>query len=164
MIIYFAFDRRRKCPGLNRKYTSRKSPPMVHRRADTMKVFWAVAVCSMTRAMDMERDLNNYTYEDYVKEFAKTSSEERRASFESNLELIKGHNSQIGKSWWATVNNFTDWTNEEFRAQRTGLVPPPHELAEPSQAPCAMPAADLPQSVDWRRQDVVSPVKDQGGW
>ena len=48
----------------------------------------------------------------------------REQVFLKNLELIKRHNTDPSKTWYATVNEYADWTNEEFRAHRTGVKPP----------------------------------------
>ena len=46
---------------------------------------------------------------------------ERAAIFARNLAKVKQHNAQPEKTWWAAAHSpFADWTNEEFRAQRTG--------------------------------------------
>jgi len=113
-----------------------------------------------------ERDLSNYTYEMFVQEFGSTMMVglPRRQIFEENLALIRQHNADSSKTWFATVNEYTDWTNEEFRAHRTmggrgAFVEDPASLEE-----MPAPAKAVPDSVDWRtKPGVVSPVKNQGG-
>lgn len=111
-----------------------------------------------------ERDLKGYSYADYLAEFGKVANgNDQEAVFQANLELIKTHNANPSKTWFATVNQFTDMTNEEFRAMTKGRkeklfdgVAQPHKLTSQ--------AADLPDSKDWRDEsNVVTPVKDQGG-
>merc|ERR1719263_2688871 len=74
-----------------------------------------------------ERDWSEYTYEQYVKDFDKhdSASDERKAIFKINLQHILEHNSNTDKTWHAGPNEFTDWTNAEFRAFRTGSRPDP---------------------------------------
>lgn len=108
-----------------------------------------------------ERDFSRYTYIDYIKEFGKNSNDAARETiFDENLALILKHNADESKTWFATVNEFTDWTNGEFRAQRTGHRPHPQEHVIQLDA---TQFQDLPDTVDWRENDgVVTDVKNQG--
>ena len=120
-------------------------------------------------AIEGERDFTAYTHADYVAEFQKTygSSEEeqkRAGIFAANLALINAHNADPDKEWFAAVNQFTDMTNAEFRAKRTGikrdrLTPDLAATVQP-----AAPAGGMPDKLDWREQSgVVTKPKDQGG-
>merc|ERR1712166_591095 len=71
----------------------------------------------------------SYSFEDYLAEFSKaypTSAQllHRAKIFEANLEQIRAQNSFTGATWTAGLNEFTDWSNEEFKAQRTGTKKP----------------------------------------
>lgn len=57
------------------------------------------------------------------------------------------------------ANNFADWTKEEL-AQLTGHSG--HRMPGALSSIRPLPKHQLPASVDWRDQGVVSPVKDQG--
>jgi len=118
-----------------------------------------------------ERDWSAYTYDQYLTDFSKsafnTIGSDRKEIFESNLKLILEQNAKTEKTWHAGPNEFTDWTNEEFRAFRTGSRPDQRAMKlgvehVTSQAP-------LPDSMDWRTKttpsggQVVTPVKNQGG-
>jgi cathepsin L len=112
------------------------------------------------------RDFSDYTFEQYKAEFGKNyNSDEhdsRREVFEANIKLINQQNADDNKSWFATVNEFTDWTNEEFRAKRTSgrVTEFPGELT--AGEPVA--AVDLPTELDWRtKTGVMTAVKNQGG-
>jgi len=120
-----------------------------------------------------ERDFTNYTFEQYLAEFSKlpkqygasdyNSYDTRKQIFMSNLELIKQHNADQSKSWYATVNEFTDWTDEEFRSQHTGRR---FEVDEPHMTGVYKEErfVDLPASVDWRtKPGVLTAVKHQRG-
>lgn len=105
-----------------------------------------------------ERDLSGYTWEDYKAEFGKSGG--NQATFEANLALIKEHNANLDKEWYATVNHLTDMPREEFEAYSTGrkrdaTLGGRREEYRPS-------GKALPASVDWRDQGVVTPTKDQG--
>jgi len=119
-------------------------------------------------------------YDQYLKDFTKeerTAEEHafRKKTFEANLDFVKQHNSNPAKTWYATVNEFADWTFEEFKTKRahgTGTDRPiTQNKVEDEARLSAMASGNLPDSVDWRvktmnpksRDDVVSPVKNQGG-
>lgn len=116
--------------------------------------------------------LADYTWEQYQQDFDKaynsiTELSSRKGIFARNLEMVKAHNAQPEKTWWATVNEFTDLTNDEFRAIRTGHSPDTRNLNRVS---LSAKLSDLPDSVDWRKEDprpgqttsgVVTPVKNQ---
>lgn len=113
-----------------------------------------------------ERDLSGYTFEDYVTEFGKHynglfEKSTRQAIFEDNMQQIKEHNAIEDKSWFVTVNKFTDMTNEEFRKMTKGRKEIPTELTQAFEPAENVEIADR---LDWRETDgIVTPVKDQGG-
>ena len=64
------------------------------------------------------------------------------------------------------MNEFTDWSVEEFKAKRTGTLKPQQPLFEglEQEAPEFDLPEGLPASVDWRtKTGVVTPPKNQGG-
>lgn len=114
-----------------------------------------------------EQDWREYTYEQYVREFNKEIHPDRADVFKANLERINRHNSDPDKTWYAAVNEFTDWTNDEFRAKRahgTRAGHPGKTLSLQEEARwSAILEQDAPDSVDWRtKTGVVTPVKNQG--
>lgn len=113
-----------------------------------------------------ERDLSSYTFEDYEAEFAKrhgaTEREKRQALFHKHLQIIREHNADPDKSWFMTVNEFADWSPEEFQSQRTTHRPHPHGLLKAA-SPNSVPLESLPASFDWRQKSgVVTKPKNQG--
>jgi len=125
----------------------------------------ALALAPLTSAalLEGERDLSGYTYEDYSREFGKVYNSDvetakRKEVFEQNMEFIRTQNAQEDKTWFATVNEFADWTNEEFSSLRTGHRPD-HNTPK---VKLSSNLADLPDAHDWRDTDgIVTPVKNQ---
>ncbi len=124
----------------------------------------ALALCAAkTRWNDLER--TKYDFAAYKKEFGRSyvAGEEpkRKALFESRLAEIMRHNRDSSNGWKKGVNHFTDRTDAELKAMR-GVKRSMLYSESPvvkTTAPSSMP---LRHSVDWRDENVISTVKDQG--
>jgi len=121
---------------------------------------------SSTNSKALTVDFSSDKFQDYVKEFGKTYGEEehvrRRAIFEENLAKITTHNEDYknGKeTWYASINELTDLTKEEFAVMRGGKkwTPSTHPVVKLEST------GSNPASVDWRTKNAVTPVKNQGG-
>ncbi|XAR51088.1 Cathepsin H [Bertholletia excelsa] len=82
----------------------------------------------------------------------------RFSIFSDNLKLIKSHNRK-GLSYTLAVNQFADWTWEEFRRHRLGAA---QNCSATLKGNHKLTNEVLPETKDWREAGIVSPVKDQG--
>ncbi|OAY82761.1 senescence-specific cysteine protease SAG39-like [Ananas comosus] len=87
--------------------------------------------------------------------------ERRFRIFKANVEYIESANRAGNRSYTLGTNRFTDLTNEEFRASYLGFRPTPRP-DEAVQSPFRYADDPTPDSVDWRSQGAVTPIKDQG--
>lgn len=130
-----------------------------------MKVL-AFSALSTVAAVEL-RDLSGYTFQHYLAEFGKDYAGDelakREAIFAEQLAKVQAHNEEYkaGKhTWWAAVNDYSDWSAEEFKQIKTGKAS--HNIHEHPKVKLSKTQAN-PASVDWRDQNVVTPVKNQGG-
>ncbi|PON65019.1 Cysteine Protease [Parasponia andersonii] len=85
--------------------------------------------------------------------------EKRFEIFKDNLRFIDDQNAQ-NLSFKLGLNRFADLTNEEYRSTYLGTkISATKKL---SQRYALRQGEQLPDSVDWREEGAVAPVKDQG--
>ncbi|XP_020526123.1 thiol protease aleurain-like [Amborella trichopoda] len=77
--------------------------------------------------------------------------------FAENLEMIKETNSN-GLTYTLGINEFADLTWQEFRGHRLGAA----QNCSATKGTHKLTDTPLPDSIDWRKTGIVSPVKDQG--
>ena len=128
-------------------------------------VVFACAVSSVMANDDLPSFLS------FIKKFDKTYMsmdhlKERFSIYASNLKVIHNHNtctdsicSPINYTLGETF--FTDFSQEEFK-QYHNLQVVKSSLTAGKCTAFKSPNAKIPTSVDWRQQNAVSPVKDQG--
>ncbi|KAJ6735577.1 CYSTEINE PROTEASE FAMILY C1-RELATED [Salix viminalis] len=90
---------------------------------------------------------------------------ERLEVFKNNLRFIDEHNSQ-NHTYKVGLTKFADLTNEEYRAMFLGTRSDAKrrlmKSKNPSERYAYKDGEKLPESVDWRAEGAVNPIKDQG--
>jgi C1A family cysteine protease len=104
-------------------------------------------------------------FSDFTQRYNKTYSADeydlRYDIFRNNLERIRTHNEK-DLSWKLGINQFADLTSDEFRMRYLGFKKPLENNNIPRLTDYSLKnLRDLPKEVDWRKKNVVNPVKDQ---
>jgi len=112
------------------------------------------------------RDFSKYSFTDYKAEFGRdyklAEHSQREALFSAELAEVNKQNERFlaGQStWYAAMNDYSDWTEGEF-AIKKGRAP---SVAMPGTLRLGVSSNSNPTRKDWREENVVSPVKNQGG-
>jgi C1A family cysteine protease len=89
-----------------------------------------------------------------------SSSEEEAARFETfklSIDRVQARNAKSGSATFG-LTKYADMTPEEFKSTLLGYIRP----AERSDVGVLSPKGiDVPQTLDWRNQNMVTPVKNQ---
>ncbi|ESQ52005.1 hypothetical protein EUTSA_v10016878mg [Eutrema salsugineum] len=91
----------------------------------------------------------------------------RRDVFKKNLKFIEDFNKKGNKTYKLGLNEFADWTNDEFLATHTGLKNltriTPSKVVGKTSSRMSWNVSDVAgESKDWRSEGAVTPVKYQG--
>lgn len=127
-----------------------------------MKAVVGILVCLFLAANASEEIWNQFK-EKYGKNYLNSKEHSARYQiFTKNLASIEEHNTLYKQglvSWYKVVNQFSDMTEEEFKAtltlkpyNRTGKATVLHDSSK---------FVGTPDSIDWRNSGVVTEVKNQ---
>lgn len=104
----------------------------------------------------------NIFQERFRKEYSSIQELETRFDvFRKNFVTILSHNADLSQNFTMGVNQFTDLTPAEFKAQyiNGGLKT---DVGSYGCKSFSSSASGAPSSIDWRSKGVVNPVRDQG--
>lgn len=112
-------------------------------------------------------------HEQWMARFHRVYSDEsekrnRFDNFKKNLEFVQRFNMNMNITYKLDVNEFSDLTDEEFRATHTGLVVPEGiNKISTLESRLVVPfryenVSDAGESLDWRQEGAVTPVRYQG--
>ncbi|RDX81117.1 Cysteine proteinase RD21A, partial [Mucuna pruriens] len=152
----------------------------------TMAIVFLLAVFAVSSALDMSIISYDNThadkatwrsdeevmslYEQWLVKHGKAynalgEKDKRFDIFKDNLRFIDDHNAD-NRTYKLGLNRFADLTNEEYRARYLGTRIDPNRriVKTKTQSNRYAPRVgdNLPESVDWRNEGAVLPVKDQG--
>lgn len=133
-----------------------------------MKLFYLLVLfCQYVSVLPFTIGGGTHEYNKYLNDFQKTYSSSPEYwnhyySFHNNMQKITNHNN-ANHSWKMGVNKFTDLSPFEFKNTYLKAKPPKPYLYPPSAPPNPnLNIESLPDAVDWRDKNLVTPIKDQG--
>jgi len=127
----------------------------------------ALIACAAAASLNLEDNTWNEFKTRHGKQYS-TKEEEvsRHGIWEKNMQFIQNHNMQYAlgkKTFTVGMNKFGDLTNGEFVSMVNGLnkTRTMHKSNKGSHF-IAPSNFQRPDSVDWRKEGYVTPIKDQG--
>jgi cathepsin L len=127
-----------------------------------------IAVTSAASIVDPSLDLFWQAFKNqHNKQYDNTDMElARRIIWESNIKFINTHNleASLGKhTYTLKMNKYGDLTNKEFIGMMNGFNKTKTMVKSSGNPTFLKPSnVQIPDSVDWRKQGYVTPIKDQG--
>ena len=116
-----------------------------------------------TQTLDADAAFMSFTQEfgrNYVSE---AEYNFRKSIFNEQLRIVNEHNAK-GKSWTLGINDFSDWTNEEYKRMlgyKSGLANADND-ANLGDFPVNCPTPEKMPGIDYRKDGLVTRVKNQG--
>ncbi|KAF0713505.1 hypothetical protein AaE_011780 [Aphanomyces astaci] len=142
-------------------------PPAIFQCDKEDSIKWALTEVLPSRAFNrlgIQNALNSLFQQWQAKHgVAYLSAEEhqqRTATFHENAHAVAAHNQHPLKRYSLELNQFADTTWDEFKQLYLGVSSPQNCSA--THTARVGGHTDVPDAIDWRRWDAVSPVKDQG--
>jgi cathepsin L len=98
------------------------------------------------------------------KQYSNVEELVRRAVWESNLKIVQNHNLEADfgvHTYWLGMNAYADMTNDEFNRVMNGYNSTRQQRSS-RRTFTFDSSVELPDTVDWRKEGYVTPIKDQG--
>jgi len=105
-------------------------------------------------------DLFSHWSKKFNKVYPDDEIEMRRNIFEANANFIEAHNARTDVSHKLKLNQYADWTHQEFKDLMLPRVSRPESNGASHYH--AVSGVELPTSIDWVTRGAVNPPKDQG--
>ncbi|KAJ5069874.1 cathepsin l1 [Anaeramoeba ignava] len=112
-----------------------------------------------TRQGKIKEDEFDIYIKSHNKNYGPEEYKARKQIYRENLERIKKHNEDSSQTWGAGENQFTDWSDGEFKAYLTKF-PLPEFKNDPIDRSKLQPLTSLPDTYDLRNN--ITAVKNQG--
>jgi len=122
----------------------------------------AVSVSALAPLAESDYQIQFVQYiEKFDKQYAHEEFFARFGVFKSWVDYVREHNSG-NSTWTAGINQFSDLTAAQFKAQYlSSLLIPTEGVATPVET-TILPDPSQPNDIDWRSKGAVTPVKNQG--
>merc|ERR1711910_23335 len=138
-------------------------PQLILSAGHRMKTFLVLALAlTAAQALNYDQEWEIFKAK-YQRNYLSTPEHNNRKSvFTSNLKLIQKHNAEhaLGlHTFTLGVNQFADLTSQEFVQTYNGFHPEMYQNLPKAELKAT---ADEPDSIDWRDEGYVTPVKNQG--
>jgi cathepsin L len=130
-----------------------------------MRILLGVLLFAGLACATLTEEQHQFLFSKFLEQHGKVYSHDemprRYNTFKENLARVESHNEEYNNgvhSFYLGMNQFGDWTNQEYRAfiSRSKRPTPGVEASF-----TVRPVLGLPTSVDWRTKGIVTPVKDQ---
>jgi len=120
----------------------------------------AVAVAAIAPLSEVEYQARFVQYiEDFDKTYGHEEFFQRFNTFKYWVDFVRDHNA-ANHTWTAGINQFSDLTPAEFKAQYLSSLQVPTDT--PTFDDLVEEPVDAPNDIDWRTKGAVTPVKNQG--
>ena len=129
-----------------------------------MKLMAMIGMKSNSESSELMNQ-NDYEFLHFVSKYGKqypTRQEFnlRSVQFKHTLNIINEHNAQPDITSTQGINQFSDWTAEEWNKMLGSKV----ESRDDPNPKCSDPdleleARDIPESIDWNKKGAVTPIK-----
>lgn len=116
-------------------------------------------------SVSISQDFYNNEFKQFIKKYNKTYDSDseywyRYGIFKKNYIMIDEHNNKNVHNFTLGMNYFGDFNSQEYskvkgyynlEKKNISLIPLRHKMSYP-----------IPDSIDWRAENLVTPIKDQG--